>query len=265
VKIYETNQPLSLDIENFAVEVCYINVMHKWLSDLRRWAWLVISGWLQYAGAGITGLVWVVVEKIRERPLSWKILGYTAIIFLLFAFFNAWRTESTSHTKTKHSLETLQRLQDSKNPLIKVRFELDRSWEGDSVLAIVHNGGAVADVRVPLRFSGPIARKPSHDVFALWTHTEKIGTMIPKGGDYKLRIARYVINGFAGQWHFFFVTEKGGAEIPAMYSYLLATPGVEAPETFVEISIYTNPDSEIGVQRFKLTFRGPNDYSVVEL
>jgi hypothetical protein len=69
----------------------------------------VISGWLQYAEAGATALVWVIVEKIKEHPLSWRILAYAAIAFLLFAFFNIWRSEAKSHRDTRGTLDRLER------------------------------------------------------------------------------------------------------------------------------------------------------------
>lgn len=67
--------------------------MHDYFSDLLQWMWLVISGWRQYAEAGVTGLTWIIVERIRKQPLSWRVLAYIAIAFLFFAFFNTWRDQ----------------------------------------------------------------------------------------------------------------------------------------------------------------------------
>jgi hypothetical protein len=67
--------------------------MRDWLRDFRTWSWRVMSGWQQYAGAGGTGLAWVLIEKARKQPLSWSILGYTALVFLVLACFNEWRKE----------------------------------------------------------------------------------------------------------------------------------------------------------------------------
>lgn len=75
--------------------------MRAFLHDFGRWLWLVISGWRQYAEAGSTALVWVLIEKARERPLSWHVLELPAGVFLLFAFFNVWRDEMKKHGETR--------------------------------------------------------------------------------------------------------------------------------------------------------------------
>jgi hypothetical protein len=81
--------------------------MRTYLRDFGRWLWLVISGWLQYAEAGSTALVWVLIEKLREHPFSWKTLGVSAVAFLFFAFFNVWRDEMKKHSVTKLAVSEL--------------------------------------------------------------------------------------------------------------------------------------------------------------
>ena len=150
-------------------------------------------------------------------------------------------------------------------PLIKVKFELEHRWDGDLVVAIVHNDGVGADVWAPLKFSGPITGKPNRDVFALWTHTDTSKTKIPKGGEYKLQIAKVSLDGVMGLWHFFYTADGGNVEIAATYTFLFGSTDVVAYETFADVWIYTEPDTTTGTQGFKLTFRRPGEYSITPL
>ncbi len=138
--------------------------------------------------------------------------------------------------------------ENARKPKIKVRFELEHRQDGDLVVAVVHNDGPGADVWAPITFSGPITNIPSRDVFALWTHTDSIRAKIPKGGEYKLRIAKVSLSGYMGQWHFFYTSDGGSVEILATYSFLFGNPDVVAHEPFAEVWIYTEPDTPSGAQ-----------------
>ena len=83
--------------------------MRELLRDLARWGKLVILGWQQYAGAGVTALVWTLAEKVRGKPLSWRVLEYAAVSFLMFAVFNVWRNEATKHRSTIQDLDKLKK------------------------------------------------------------------------------------------------------------------------------------------------------------
>jgi hypothetical protein len=105
----------------------------------------------------------------------------------------------------------------------------------------------------------------NRDVFALWTHTEATKTKMPKGADCKLQIAKVRLDGYMGQWHFFYTSDEKRAEIAATYSFLFGNADVVSQETFAELWIYTDPDTLNGTQGFKLTFGRPGEYVVTPL
>lgn len=150
-------------------------------------------------------------------------------------------------------------------PKIEVKFELEHRLDGDLVVAIVHNDEVGADIWAPVKFSGPIAHIPSRDVFALWMQTEDSKIRIPKGGECRLKIAKVCLDGFTGQWHFFYTSEGKGVEMAETYTHLFGRADVVAQEKFAELWIYTDPDTAIGTQGFKLTFGCPGEYSVTRL
>ena len=69
--------------------------------DLGRFLWAVITNWAAYATGGvIVALLWL-WSTLRESPVSKKVGIGVALVFLFFAFFNAWRQQ---YVKTKVGL-----------------------------------------------------------------------------------------------------------------------------------------------------------------
>jgi hypothetical protein len=69
-----------------------------YLKELGEFSWAVINNWAGYATGGlVVALIWL-WSTLKQIPISRK-LGITlALIFLFFAFFNAWHNQySRSH------------------------------------------------------------------------------------------------------------------------------------------------------------------------
>jgi hypothetical protein len=149
----------------------------------------------------------------------------------------------------------------AQKPKIIVTHELVR----DLVVVKLHNSSAGAEVWAPLEFSGVLINGPGGGAFALWDHTESIRTRIPKGGDAKLNIGIYIVSGLAGRWHFMYTTDRGAFRTAAMYTQSLVNPNVQVVPVSAELKIYTDPDSQDGVQKFKIEFQSAFKYTFTRL
>jgi hypothetical protein len=65
----------------------------EYLSDLVQFLTELGSRWPDLAVGGLIGLIWIAVEKIRDRPISLKTFFVILGVSLFFASFHAWREQ----------------------------------------------------------------------------------------------------------------------------------------------------------------------------
>lgn len=126
--------------------------------DIALFVRLVLTGWEQYAEAGVTGLLIYIIEKILRQPLSWKILKWVAVSFLIFAFFNIWRDQYRASEKASAETAAVQKQLDAlSKPIISGEAgPIAASYSGEkkencllTLLVHIRNLGAPTGIENP--------------------------------------------------------------------------------------------------------------------
>ncbi len=82
------------------------------MSDLFSFVWAVINSWAGYATGGLIVALVALWSTLRQKPVPRKLGVVLAIVFLLLAFFHAWRDQLNQKRDLFAKLDDIQRRQD---------------------------------------------------------------------------------------------------------------------------------------------------------
>jgi hypothetical protein len=84
------------------------------MEDFLRFLWAVANNWAGYTTGGlVVALLWL-WSTLKQVPISRKTSIAVAVMFLIFAFFNAWRGQ---YLRTKSGLKMQVHYVATANPM----------------------------------------------------------------------------------------------------------------------------------------------------
>jgi cell division protein FtsB len=79
------------------------------MAEVLQFIWAVLSHWQAYVTGGVLTAVITAIERWRGKPFSWRFFAWFLGIFLLVAFFLAWRDEHSALRVATQAIATLEK------------------------------------------------------------------------------------------------------------------------------------------------------------
>jgi hypothetical protein len=205
------------------------------MSNLKVFLAAVTDDWIGKMSGGV-GLLLTVIGFVS--PAAWQRWLFLAmgVLALFYSCYNTWLKEYRKHASA-----------DGINAAVSLSYE-----HNDLFLCVLNTGPAAdfyATIRVPEGVRGLTGSE-----FARWTHTNTVKTQIPRGGQFRAKLAHLEWRDGMAQWHVLGVSEAAGVvEAQAHYSScVVSEPLIKAPDLIVSGDVFAEPDLREGPIPYQL-------------